>query len=676
MWAITTLDTITLGTFSSRMHLLSIFLLGMLTMISNIAFGLITATMTLFSNLFTTLVLEPVGTAIKGVQGVWNICKMIIPVFSSQVAGFLYKASPSFSKLLVDSLPSLPHYSDNTATGYPCAILYVYSLAQQVTQLLSLILPHESAIPLSTMKLFCWLSQPIDGTARTRADSIADACARKCGVNQSHTTAAFVALGYLLAACAGLSKLVQSDANSIAFMVMIWAIWFLRPVINEQTIDQIIALTPLKIMLAQVKSNKEFHFGIFWVRSEKRGQINQVNGSPKAVIESESMKDHTIRLLQQQIARFDQTNTRLSTGISSQINNQTNNQINTRNRNATQQHQAHITRLNNALNRANTTTATLMGRTASLESELSVVRQDYAALLNTRTEAHFESHLAKHISLINDIRGPCMISDFAVPFVLVLVDGDAYGWAASLYTKSSNPPGAKAAQAIKDEVRKYIFDNRAQIPLPSRIVVRVFQNIWAGDIPVSRLSLGTRKLTQEFARDFTESMPLFDYIDCGTGKERADSKIQELAHLFIANPACHAVFLAAAKDNGFARLLEQYSCDAAVRDKIVVVHPGYIIREIDALGFKSVEWSSVFKRQYMPADSRQKAANMARAARKREEETETATAKFVFENTWKELGKEMDKFERLSRGTASGKVRDFESKEGDELVVGCTPEID
>lgn len=31
---------------------------------------------------------------------------------------------------------------------------------------------------------------------------------------------------------------------------------------------------------------------------------------------------------------------------------------------------------------------------------------------------------------------------------------------------------------------------------------------------------------REFARQFTEKMPLFDFFDAGTGKERADDKIR------------------------------------------------------------------------------------------------------------------------------------------------------
>lgn len=74
----------------------------------------------------------------------------------------------------------------------------------------------------------------------------------------------------------------------------------------------------------------------------------------------------------------------------------------------------------------------------------------------------------------------------------------------------------------------------------------------------------------------------------------------EMFHLFIANPLCQTIFLAAATDNGFARLLEQYACIEAAKEKVVLVHPGYVIREIASLQYEAVEWPSVFKNQSMP----------------------------------------------------------------------------
>lgn len=105
----------------------------------------------------------------------------------------------------------------------------------------------------------------------------------------------------------------------------------------------------------------------------------------------------------------------------------------------------------------------------------------------------------------------------APPFVLVLVDGDSYTFNSLHYTQKSVPPGARAAQAIKNEVQQYLLSNPDVAPLQSKIVTRVLQNLTDG-LRILRKD-GLRQ-TPDFVLSFTESMPLFDYIDCGRGKER------------------------------------------------------------------------------------------------------------------------------------------------------------
>lgn len=124
--------------------------------------------------------------------------------------------------------------------------------------------------------------------------------------------------------------------------------------------------------------------------------------------------------------------------------------------------------------------------------------------------------------------GPNSVGSFpAPPFVLVLVDGDAYEWAATNFVKNIGSPGAQAAQAIKKEVERYLLDNKERIPIQSRIVTRVFAN-FRGRVQ----SDGTKKAKHvlysmpNIAKEFTESTPLFDYSDAGDGKERVDEKIK------------------------------------------------------------------------------------------------------------------------------------------------------
>ncbi|EXJ69137.1 uncharacterized protein A1O5_08072 [Cladophialophora psammophila CBS 110553] len=208
----------------------------------------------------------------------------------------------------------------------------------------------------------------------------------------------------------------------------------------------------------------------------------------------------------------------------------------------------------------------------------------------------------------------------AQPFVVVLIDGDAYLWAsnisgygspqagASAVSHVEGPgPGAIAATSIRNEVIKYILNQNGTIPIASKVVTRVFLNFGSGSrlgmVHTRRRSVPPGVSAADFAVQFTEKIPLFDFFDAGRGKERADDKIRENFHLYLSTPNCHAIFVAACLDNGFARMLEQYSDHPVARQKIVLVSPGYVAFEIQKLALKVVEWPSVFAARTMPANA-------------------------------------------------------------------------
>ncbi|KAI1614987.1 hypothetical protein EDD37DRAFT_630219 [Exophiala viscosa] len=190
-----------------------------------------------------------------------------------------------------------------------------------------------------------------------------------------------------------------------------------------------------------------------------------------------------------------------------------------------------------------------------------------------------------------------------LPFVLVLVDGDAYSWSRDIFSTENRArgrdliePGGLAATKIKNEVTKYIMNQNGRIPFASKIITRVFCNY--GGSEGRMLSKQRAKATavglRDFAVQFTERMPLFDFSDAGRGKERADDKIRENFHLFLSTPNCHAVFVAACTDAGFARMLEQYADHPIAYEKIVLVTPGFATLEIEKLQFKQTVWPNVF----------------------------------------------------------------------------------
>ena len=138
-----------------------------------------------------------------------------------------------------------------------------------------------------------------------------------------------------------------------------------------------------------------------------------------------------------------------------------------------------------------------------------------------------------------------------------------------------------------------------EIPLHSKIVARVFFNASSQRGKLGKDGLRSTPALYTFMIQFSETHPLFDFLDCGSGRERADSKIKQNFELFIDNPYCRAMFLAVCYDGGFVRMLEpyQYADDAVT--KVVLIKAGQV-----ALGFTSVplfkftEFKSVFQELY------------------------------------------------------------------------------
>ncbi len=98
---------------------------------------------------------------------------------------------------------------------------------------------------------------------------------------------------------------------------------------------------------------------------------------------------------------------------------------------------------------------------------------------------------------------------------------------------------------IRSEVLKYLLGPNGKIPLTSKIVTRVFCNF--GDILENRRLYRPRALERsvglrDFAVQFTERIPLFDFYDSGRGKERADDKIRGKCFPQRGNLLCSAPY--------------------------------------------------------------------------------------------------------------------------------------
>lgn len=53
------------------------------------------------------------------------------------------------------------------------------------------------------------------------------------------------------------------------------------------------------------------------------------------------------------------------------------------------------------------------------------------------------------------------------------------------------------------------------------------------------------------------AQPLFNIIDVGNGKERADHKLREMLRLYVPIAQCKHIFFAPCHDNGYLTVFEQ-----------------------------------------------------------------------------------------------------------------------
>jgi len=132
------------------------------------------------------------------------------------------------------------------------------------------------------------------------------------------------------------------------------------------------------------------------------------------------------------------------------------------------------------------------------------------------------------------------------PFVLVLIDGD--GMIVGTHNLLCDAPfrqkssdmiqfdeqllqkgeqgGKEAAGLLWGCVRDYVNQRDPDLPSDIRIVTRIYANLKGlADVCCKAGLVEKPSVVDDFARGFTGSKQLFDYIDVGSGKDRADDKL-------------------------------------------------------------------------------------------------------------------------------------------------------
>jgi hypothetical protein len=199
------------------------------------------------------------------------------------------------------------------------------------------------------------------------------------------------------------------------------------------------------------------------------------------------------------------------------------------------------------------------------------------------------------------------------PFILVLIDGDGYLFQEN-YLKDPKSGGGDAAHRLLSEVKDRVKAARLQsMSFDYQVVVNVYANKrgLTGALLDAGIISHPNDL-EDFFFKFTQTQTLFQFIDCGPGKERVDTKIRgiyrvqisihlclltttpETYHFFLQNSQCKLIFLALCHDNGYLAELERYRNDATAKQKTWLIDHYAKARAFTAPPFYMVKLDQVF----------------------------------------------------------------------------------
>ncbi|PSN67867.1 hypothetical protein BS50DRAFT_620322 [Corynespora cassiicola Philippines] len=111
---------------------------------------------------------------------------------------------------------------------------------------------------------------------------------------------------------------------------------------------------------------------------------------------------------------------------------------------------------------------------------------------------------------------------------------------------------------------------------------------------------------RSFAQSFNVNQPLFNIIDVGQGKERADHKIKEMLRTFSDNPTCRHIIFGGCHDAGYLLNLDQYKHNAAKAARISLLESTPAQRGfVELPNFRHVKFDNIFRPDPLPEYSPQ-----------------------------------------------------------------------
>ncbi|KAF2797370.1 hypothetical protein K505DRAFT_143878 [Melanomma pulvis-pyrius CBS 109.77] len=181
------------------------------------------------------------------------------------------------------------------------------------------------------------------------------------------------------------------------------------------------------------------------------------------------------------------------------------------------------------------------------------------------------------------------------PFVMILIDGDGMIFEDE-FIRDGEQGGRRAASQIHAAVVEFVQRETNDIPLDVRIICRVYANVRGlAEVLVRVGAVQEVGIVEEFVRGFTRGKTLFDFVDVGPGKDRADEKLIETFKLCAADMHCRQIFFGCSHDNGYARTLEDHSSDTSYLNRITLLQGVPFEKELLALPYKTKRFPGIFR---------------------------------------------------------------------------------
>ncbi|KAI9828803.1 MAG: hypothetical protein M1832_001908 [Thelocarpon impressellum] len=230
--------------------------------------------------------------------------------------------------------------------------------------------------------------------------------------------------------------------------------------------------------------------------------------------------------------------------------------------------------------------------------KLDALNEEYrTACLDRRREVQFNREMQlKETEYESEIRRTKKIMD-SNPFILVLIDGDGMIFQDHLL-QNGEQGGKEASGLLASAIRDYVEREVEDLGSDYKIVARIYANTKGLADTCFRAGIVDKpSKVEEFARGFTQSKHLFDFIDVGSGKERADSKVSEILKLHLFDCHCRQILFGCSHDNGYAPVLEEYTTDKAYAGRISLIEGTPFEKELVKLApyFKATKLERVFR---------------------------------------------------------------------------------